>query len=124
MSSDDLVYHASVNEGVQMRAGGRIWWSNAGFFVSFHFIGLAALWNWPKSWREWVLLYTNWQIAILGITMGMHESLRRSDIPGYHRLWSHRSFTARLPLRILLAIMGTMGFQGSIRYLLVLSDII
>jgi len=35
---------------------------------------------------------------------------------GYHRLWSHRSFTAKLPLRIILAAMGTLGFQGSIRF--------
>jgi stearoyl-CoA desaturase (Delta-9 desaturase) len=35
---------------------------------------------------------------------------------GYHRLWSHRSFTAKLPLRITLAAFGTLGFQGSIRF--------
>jgi stearoyl-CoA desaturase (delta-9 desaturase) len=35
---------------------------------------------------------------------------------GYHRLWSHKSFIAKLPLRIALAAMGTLGFQGSIRY--------
>lgn len=35
---------------------------------------------------------------------------------GYHRLWSHRAFSASLPLRIFLAIMGTMGFQGSIKW--------
>ena len=35
---------------------------------------------------------------------------------GYHRLWSHRAFTATLPLRIVLAWMGSMGFQGSIKW--------
>jgi len=39
----------------------------------------------------------------------------RVDI-GYHRLWSHRSFTAKLSLRIILAAMGTLAFQGSIRF--------
>lgn len=34
---------------------------------------------------------------------------------GYHRLWSHRAFTASLPLRIVLAGMGCLGFQGSIK---------
>lgn len=34
---------------------------------------------------------------------------------GYHRLWSHRSFTARRPLRLVLAVMGALGFQGSIK---------
>ena len=35
---------------------------------------------------------------------------------GYHRLWSHRAFQARTPLRILLAGMGCLGFQGSIKW--------
>ncbi|KAF8322280.1 putative stearoyl-CoA desaturase [Clavulina sp. PMI_390] len=35
---------------------------------------------------------------------------------GYHRLWSHRSFVARRPLRFVLAILGTMGCQGSIKW--------
>ncbi|KAJ3390937.1 hypothetical protein HDU84_006781 [Entophlyctis sp. JEL0112] len=35
---------------------------------------------------------------------------------GYHRLWSHRSFSASKALKITLAIMGTLGFQGSIRW--------
>ncbi|KAF8513810.1 fatty acid desaturase-domain-containing protein [Gautieria morchelliformis] len=45
-----------------------------------------------------------YQMGVVGITMG------------YHRLWTHRAFTARKPLRIVLALMGTMGFQGSIRW--------
>jgi stearoyl-CoA desaturase (delta-9 desaturase) len=31
---------------------------------------------------------------------------------GFHRLMTHRSFTARRPLKIALAIVGSMGFQG------------
>lgn len=34
---------------------------------------------------------------------------------GYHRLWSHHAFTARKSLRVALALMGALGFQGSIR---------
>ena len=30
---------------------------------------------------------------------------------GAHRLWAHRSYKARLPLRILLGILQTMAFQ-------------
>lgn len=45
----------------------------------------------------------SWQLATFGITVG------------YHRLWSHRAFTAKLPLRIVLAGMGCLGFQGSIK---------
>lgn len=35
---------------------------------------------------------------------------------GYHRLWSHKTFEASLPLRILLAGLGTIAFQGSIKW--------
>jgi stearoyl-CoA desaturase (delta-9 desaturase) len=43
-------------------------------------------------------------LRLVGITMG------------YHRLWSHRTYTARWPLRFILAILGTLSFQGSIKW--------
>jgi stearoyl-CoA desaturase (delta-9 desaturase) len=33
---------------------------------------------------------------------------------GYHRLFTHRSFVAKRPLKISLAVLGTMSFQGSL----------
>lgn len=45
-----------------------------------------------------------WQIASLGITMG------------YHRLYSHRAFKAHFLLRCVLVFMGTLGFQGSVKW--------
>lgn len=94
--------------------GRQIWWSNAIFFTVFHVVGLFGWYYWPSSWRTWFLCYINWQFGTLGITIGQ-SVLCFKLIAGYHRLWSHRSFTARLPLRIVLAAMGTLGFQGSIR---------
>jgi stearoyl-CoA desaturase (delta-9 desaturase) len=35
---------------------------------------------------------------------------------GYHRLWSHRCYSGRLPLRIFLAFVGAGAVQGSIRF--------
>ena len=34
---------------------------------------------------------------------------------GYHRLWAHRAYTAREPLRIPLALSRAVGFHDSIR---------
>ncbi len=34
---------------------------------------------------------------------------------GYHRLWSHRSFRANFSVRVVLAALGSAGFQGSIK---------
>jgi stearoyl-CoA desaturase (Delta-9 desaturase) len=41
-------------------------------------------------------------VTVLGVTVG------------FHRLFTHRSFEARRPLKISLAIAGSMSFQGSI----------
>src|SRR5947207_8572604 len=97
------------------RKGRKIWWSNAIFFSAFHIVGLSGWYYWPSTWRTWLLCYMNWQIGTLGITIGNDSQLPKLML-GYHRLWSHRSFTVKLPLRIILAAMGTLGFQGSIRY--------
>lgn len=35
---------------------------------------------------------------------------------GYHRLWSHRTFEASPSIKVFLALFGTMGFQGSIKW--------
>ena len=32
---------------------------------------------------------------------------------GYHRLWSHRAYSACVPLRVWLAIIGLQAFQGA-----------
>lgn len=85
-----------------------IWWSNAIFFVSMHVLAIIGIFKLSPWWQidsktAW-LCVASWQLATFGITMG------------YHRLWSHRAFQARMPLRILLAGMGCLGFQGSIKW--------
>lgn len=35
---------------------------------------------------------------------------------GYHRLWSHRAYSARLPLKIFFAFFGAASVQGSIKW--------
>ncbi|OCF35996.1 hypothetical protein I316_02491 [Kwoniella heveanensis BCC8398] len=92
----------------QAPSKGEIWWSNGIFFVSMHAFALVgALYLSPLTsitWKTMLLCFISWQLASFGITIG------------YHRLWSHRAFTATTPLRITLAWMGSMGFQGSIKW--------
>ncbi|ORY21154.1 hypothetical protein BCR39DRAFT_554136 [Naematelia encephala] len=87
---------------------GKIWWSNGFFFIALHLFAIyGALYLSPISQvdkRTLILCFISFQSASFGITIG------------YHRLWSHRAFTARLPLRIALAWMGSLGFQGSIKW--------
>lgn len=76
MSSDGKLGHVFVTAHTSTNsAGRRIWWSNAVFFMSFHVIGLAGFWNWPNDWKGWLPLYINWQLAMVGITMGHNESI-------------------------------------------------
>ena len=57
----------------------------------------------PKCSFETLLwAFILWPISGMGITIGAH------------RLWSHRSFTATLPVRILLMIFQSIANQGSI----------
>lgn len=85
-----------------------VWWSNVIFFVAVHLIGIyGAVFISPfhkVSRPTIVLTVISWQLATFGITIG------------YHRLWSHKSFRASPGLRIILSLMGSLGFQGSIKW--------
>ena len=56
----------------------------------------------PVPWRNLVLLTVFYFVVAHGVTIG------------FHRLFTHRSFEARRPLKIVLAVLGSMSFQGSL----------
>jgi len=60
----------------------------------------------PESKGTWslyfALVFFCYYIGGVGITTG------------YHRLWSHRSFDAAFPVRLILLLMGTGAFEGSV----------
>ncbi|KLO07101.1 putative stearoyl-CoA desaturase [Schizopora paradoxa] len=85
----------------------KVWWSNAIFFLSIHFAAFYGIYRrpyWTVSTPSLLLALVIWQLSCFGITVG------------YHRLYSHRAFRATLPIRIVLAALGAMGFQGSIKW--------
>ena len=83
-------------------------WTNIIFFSIFHAITLyyypqlpGQLWANPyKLGGPMVVAVSTGYIAGLGVTAGAH------------RLWSHRSYKAKLPLRIFLMIAQTMAGQN------------
>ncbi|KAI9331174.1 fatty acid desaturase-domain-containing protein [Obelidium mucronatum] len=81
-----------------------VWWINGAFVILAHITALFTIVSVTPKWQTVVLMFAIVVFGELGITMG------------YHRLWSHRAYTGSLPLRIALAFMGTMGFQGSIKW--------
>lgn len=76
-------------------------WRNIIAFAYLHVAAVYGLWLALSSARLYttafaMLLYT---MSGLGITAGAH------------RLWAHRSYKARFPLRVFLAFLNTLAFQ-------------
>jgi stearoyl-CoA desaturase (delta-9 desaturase) len=53
-----------------------------------------------------------WEFLALGILM--YVVIAHGVTIGFHRLFTHRSFQARRPLKVTLAVLGSMSFQGSL----------
>ena len=75
-------------------------------FVAFPLLALvaAAPLAWSGGWLSWtdvVLTIVFYVISVLGITVG------------YHRHFTHGSFKAKQPLRVALAVAGSMAVEGS-----------
>ncbi|WP_344526055.1 acyl-CoA desaturase [Streptomyces rectiviolaceus] len=75
-----------------------------GVFVGIPFIAVIAsvvvLWGWGVTWHDLVIGAVMYAIAVHGITIG------------YHRLFTHKAFKAARPLKIALAVAGTMAVEG------------
>lgn len=79
-------------------------WLNATLVVAVPVIGM-ILSYWIKPTR-----YTFALAFILYVFSGV------SITAGYHRLWSHRSYKAVLPVRIFYALFGAGAIEGSIKW--------
>jgi stearoyl-CoA desaturase (delta-9 desaturase) len=75
-------------------------------FIAVPFAALLAaipvLWGWGLGWRDVVITAVMYSVSGLGITVG------------YHRYFTHGSFKAKRPLRIGLAIAGTLAIEGPV----------
>lgn len=73
-------------------------------FITVPFLALLAAvplaWGWGVSWLDLGLMVFMYFLACHGITIG------------YHRYFTHGSFKAKRPLRIVLAVMGSMAVEG------------
>jgi stearoyl-CoA desaturase (Delta-9 desaturase) len=58
------------------------------------------LWGWGITWVDLGLLIGFYLLTAVGITVG------------FHRLFVHRSFDTYLPIKLVLAILGSMAVQG------------
>lgn len=81
----------------------KIVWRNVILFALLHLAAVygAYLFLFKSMWFTNLFAFALYLSSGLGITAGAH------------RLWAHKSYKARLPLRILLCIFNTMAFQDA-----------
>ncbi|PIK46510.1 hypothetical protein BSL78_16637 [Apostichopus japonicus] len=82
----------------------QIVWGNLLAHLIIHSIALYGLTVviWRCQLKTIVLATALVPVCVAGITAGAH------------RLWCHRAYTARLPMRLLLALCATLAFQNSL----------
>ncbi len=76
-------------------------WRNIAAFAYVHIAALYGFYLLFTSAKIYTILFAMvlYSISVLGITAGAH------------RLWAHRSYKAKLPLRLLLIVFNTIAFQ-------------
>ncbi|MCL4151495.1 UNVERIFIED_CONTAM: hypothetical protein GTU68_043742 [Idotea baltica] len=82
----------------------KVIWRNVILFILLHIYTVYGMYLMLTScmWKTIFFAYFLYYLSAMGITMGVH------------RLWSHRSYKAILPLRVFLAACQTLAFQNSI----------
>lgn len=78
-------------------------WRNIVVFSVAHILAVYGIWLIFTSayWQTAVFSFSLHFLSILGITAGVH------------RLWSHRAYKARTPLKVFLAFISTIAYQNS-----------
>lgn len=71
-------------------------------FGPFVAVALSVLAGMPVGWVDVALVAGFYALTVLGVTAG------------FHRLFTHRSFVASRPLKITLAVMGSLALEGSL----------
>lgn len=84
----------------------KIDWLTSGFFLLFNLLAvtLVPLWGFIDGYSTWAwgFMFLFWALGGLSITAG------------YHRLWSHKTYKARWPLKVFCAIFGAQTLQNTI----------
>src|SRR3954471_6094746 len=77
-----------------------------GLFIAIPFLAVLAavpvMWGWGLGWRDVVIGFVMYAISGHGITVG------------FHRYFTHGSFKARRPVRVALAVAGSLAIEGPV----------
>jgi stearoyl-CoA desaturase (Delta-9 desaturase) len=67
-------------------------------------VAVPLTWGWGLGWLDIALAALFYTVTCLGVTVG------------FHRYFTHRAFKAPRPMRVALAIVGSMALQGPITH--------
>src|SRR5690606_11964892 len=66
------------------------------------FAAAFVVWGWGLGWRDMVIAAVFYLVTAAGVTAG------------YHRHFTHASFKAPTPLRVVLGVAGSMAIEGPV----------
>lgn len=108
---DDSLSAIDANDDTKQSDESKNWnfmehilWLNVFWFTGLHLAGVYGVYLAFTEAKLLTILFAIliYHVSLFGITAGVH------------RLWSHRSYKARLPFRIILAICNSFAYQNSI----------
>ncbi|XP_068760987.1 acyl-CoA desaturase-like [Montipora capricornis] len=104
MSETEVIqYEKKTPEDARKRPEQQIVWSNVAYMGMLHLMALYAIYLLPSAKpRTWIWTWLCYFFGGLGVTCGAH------------RLWSHRSYKATWPFRLLLMLFNSMAAQNTI----------
>ena len=103
---DEAARTRAPRPDVEPEPSGRLDRFLVGLFVAVPLLAvLAAIplaWGWGLGWHDIVIAFVFYVVTGMGITMG------------FHRHFTHSSFKAARPLRVSLAIAGSLAIEGPV----------
>ncbi|XP_040848441.1 stearoyl-CoA desaturase-like [Ochotona curzoniae] len=99
----DDIYDPSYQDEEGPRPKLQYVWRNIILMALLHIGALYGITLVPScKFHTWLWAFGYYLVSVVGVTAGAH------------RLWSHRTYKARLPLRLFLIIADTMAFQNDV----------
>jgi stearoyl-CoA desaturase (delta-9 desaturase) len=103
VESADEALHIGTLGGLQLTFKER---TAIALFIGIPFLAVLAAvpfaWGWGLGWHDIVIMIAMYYISGHGVTIG------------YHRYFTHSSFKANRPLRVALAIAGSLAAEGPV----------
>ncbi|XP_058810727.1 acyl-CoA Delta-9 desaturase-like isoform X2 [Phymastichus coffea] len=103
---NELTNHESTTEKYEEKETYKVQfvWRNVVLFALLHVAALYGVY----------LVFTSAKLATMIFAIFLYQVSALGITAGVHRLWAHRSYKAKWPLRLLLTLFNTIAFQDAV----------